>query len=67
MITTREMVILVTPPKAAAAPTSAYIPGVTQFRSVLHSVSKMYLRRGKRDPEDKVKLIFEREVEGEKR
>ena len=44
MMTTREMVMRVTPPKAAAAPTKAYIPGVTQFRSVLHSVSKMYLR-----------------------
>ena len=45
MMTTSEMVMRVTPPSAAAAPTKAYIPGVTQFKSVLHSVWKMYLKK----------------------
>lgn len=40
MMTTSETVILVTPPKTAAAPTIAYSPGVMQDSSCAHSPRK---------------------------
>lgn len=45
MMTTKETVILVTPPRAAAAPTIAYRPGIIQLCQARKFFSKKQARK----------------------
>ena len=45
MMTTKETVILVTPPRAAAAPTIAYRPGIIQLCQTRKCFSKKQARK----------------------
>ena len=51
-MTTSETVILVTPPRTAAAPTVAYSPEVMQFSPAVHSLLNTHLARDGWDTSD---------------